>query len=92
MSKIITPDTVSMQVQRVDANNASPAQVIVERPGEVKAVVIGGYTKLEDAAVKIAAAMYQQGTESEEIPTRAVELAARVLEEAKRVESAPKVA
>jgi hypothetical protein len=87
LSQIITPGSVNLQAQVIDAPNASPATVTMQGDGKVMVCIVGGLTKLESGAMQIAAGLAAHGYfEPKECAERSVDIASEVLKAAKHKE------
>jgi hypothetical protein len=70
--RLVRPDAINIQVQSHPGPLAQPASFVIQQPGGVNLQIVGGLTKLEHAAIQIAAGRNCSADE-------AVEMAAEVL-------------
>jgi len=83
MSAILKPGEARLETEIIRAPNAYPASVTGQTAAGAKVFVIGGLTKLETAAIHIAAGLAAHGLyESLDCAHRAVDIAAQVLKAA----------
>jgi hypothetical protein len=55
-SRLIRPDSVSVETSYLPGPQAQPSAVTLQQPGQIKMLVVGGLSKLETVAMHLAAA------------------------------------